>query len=487
MPIGDVDTRVKFAMIAVGLLAFSVAAPRSASTAKAIVSPRHCHYHVVGGRALAQAIELVQADLDRIVTYEDPNWEDAAATMELIPGLRIPATRALSFEFDGTKAAKQAVLDLIAAYSRQDDSLVFDVREGQEGSGILNVIPVRHLTSQGQMVPDESLLNVKITLLAVDQTYQAVVSRLCELISQQGGRKMKIIEPPPPTPEFANEKISVSIGNKSALWCLNEVFGKYNTNKKVRISWRLVRHTKDDFCALVAFPLTSTPEPGAPSTLRIEEQRPLAVAAQIIERELGRPITYEDPPYLCRCEIMALQDAPQVLRGGILRYSFSREAVPERTILDCIESHSRQGNAGVFALRLTDDVFHIIPVASRNEKSDSIAQGSILERGISFEATGNAHVVLEGFCAATSASTGTTIAVGQLPDLPQLRRTITFKVVDRPAREVLTRLANVIGVDRKMSWQLWYEPRLKGYVVNIREVGGGLQFFRGFPRQTQPE
>lgn len=213
---------------------------------------------------MASAIRILQADLGCIVTYEDPSREDAAGTIELFLGRRVPATRAVSFEVHAGKTAKQAVQDLVAAYSRQDDSVVYEVREGEEGSGTLNVVPVKHLTGQGQMVPDHSLLNAKISLSATDETYQAVVDRICELVSQQRGKKLW--GPPPPTREFTREKISISIDNKTALWCLNEVFAKCNRENTVKASWRLPRDPKDDFCALVVFRLPAASEAAMPTT-----------------------------------------------------------------------------------------------------------------------------------------------------------------------------------------------------------------------------
>jgi hypothetical protein len=91
---------------------------RSSSAAEVEPRPSRCNYYVVGPRALAHAIPILQADLDHTVTYEDPSWENAAGTMELYPGRTIPATKAVSFELRTGVTAKQVVQELIDAYSQ---------------------------------------------------------------------------------------------------------------------------------------------------------------------------------------------------------------------------------------------------------------------------------------------------------------------------------------------------------------------------------
>jgi hypothetical protein len=222
-----------------------------------------------------------------------------------------------------------------------------------------------------------------------------------------------------------------------------------------------------------------TQEPGK-DQISINDPRPLALAAETLEKKYGWIITYEDPPYVNESELVDVTDkvrrdldkfepgkAPRVLipRGGTLTFEYSidpsTKTPPDSAVVvqQLLDAYAGAGNPGLFRLDRDGARLHIL------------ASPSVLDAAITLPAKKrNGLELLDAFCSAVSQASGTRVVMATVP-LNLLHRYQTEAgAKDQNAREFLNKELDRTTNKIKLSWQLLYDPVTKSYFLNIHLV-----------------
>lgn len=225
--------------------------------------------------------------------------------------------------------------------------------------------------------------------------------------------------------------------------------------------------------------------------ISVKNGRPVAEAIKIIEQRFGWAITYEDPRYLNASEISDVTEkvrrdldkfppgqAPRVLvpKGGNLTFEYdagteSSPPDPNLIVQQLLAAHVTSGNAGRFVMESAEDVIHVVPTAVKDASGKLTLQKSILDQVITLptkERTG--QQTLEDVCAAVSKATKQHVVVGTIP----LRLFVSHKdrqeTKNLKARDALIRLFQRTASDANLTWQLFYDPGVKMYALNIQRI-----------------
>lgn len=217
--------------------------------------------------------------------------------------------------------------------------------------------------------------------------------------------------------------------------------------------------------------------------LSIKSGRPVAEAIRALERNYGCAITYEDPLYVHPSEIEDVTEsvrrdldkfppgqAPRVLVPKSRSLDFEYDLLltkrnPTRVVQNLVAANKSQGNPGRFRVEKGGQVIHVIPTAFKNNKGRLTSRDSVLDAVINPPSLNRPLHMLRAICAQISQKTQTRVTLGAVP----LNRLISYQesreTEPQKARDILVRL-----LGPNLSWQLFYGPEIKGYVLNIHPV-----------------
>ncbi|MEK6337748.1 MAG: hypothetical protein AABM67_22745 [Acidobacteriota bacterium] len=226
--------------------------------------------------------------------------------------------------------------------------------------------------------------------------------------------------------------------------------------------------------------------------ISVEDGRPMAAAITTLEAQFGWVITYEDPRYTHPDDISDVTEkvrrdlhkfkpgrAPKVLvpKGGPLVFEYdyganSKQRPDPNLVLEALlAAHNRSGNAGRFRLEHGDQIFHVVPIGIKDVSGKVVPQKSLLDVAISIPAKErNGLQMLEALCAEVSRSVQSRVVVGTAPYGLFLQHKENQGVDNAIARDFLPQLLERAGKGTRLSWQLFYDPGLKMYALNIHPV-----------------
>lgn len=217
--------------------------------------------------------------------------------------------------------------------------------------------------------------------------------------------------------------------------------------------------------------------------LSIKSGRPVAEAIRALERDCGCAITYEDPLYVHPSEIEDVTEsvrrdldkfppgqAPRVFvpKSRSLDFEYDLLLVkrnPTRVVQDLVAANKSQGNPGRFRVEKGGQVIHVIPTAFKNNEGRLARQASVLDTVISPPSFNRPLQVLREICNQISQKTQTRVIVGAVPLNRLVSDQESRETEPQKARDILVRL-----LGPSSSWQLFYGPEIKGYVLNIHPV-----------------
>ena len=218
--------------------------------------------------------------------------------------------------------------------------------------------------------------------------------------------------------------------------------------------------------------------------LSLNDARPVAAAIESLEAKYGWVITYEDPPYAFAGDIQDVTErvrkdlnryergkAPRVIvpRGGALSVSYTANpnhpAVVIQSVLDA--EAARSGN--VFRVKQDGNMFHVVPAKSKNKNGQPVERASILESNITLAGGQQTGVqMLQTICEALSKANEAPVLLGIFPNNLFYNLRVDRKAGNESARETLMSL--FAKTNRKLSWQLFYDPGLQKYALNVHVV-----------------
>lgn len=232
----------------------------------------------------------------------------------------------------------------------------------------------------------------------------------------------------------------------------------------------------------------------------ITDPRPLHQAAELLERKLGVPISYEDPMWASTTDTVRASQLPGnhellaqhpnwkgnlVPRVGTVTVVVPTTAEakqasnPAYIIQAAISSYEANGNSGLFTLvRFGENEFSIVPAKAEDRAGRLVDQVSPLDLKISFpEAERNLPATIDLIAQAIHVRP---IRFDSSPSAYSRAPRVLVGAANETARDVLARALRVPG-GPKMSFRLDYMPDLHIHVIGVNPVRvevptpGGMQ------------
>ena len=171
----------------------------------------------------------------------------------------------------------------------------------------------------------------------------------------------------------------------------------------------------------------------------VAEPRPLARAADLLQRKLGVGISYEDPPWIYQGDLVEAANLPSNLEikktsprfhatvpavGSLdlslpLNVASHSISMPAISVLqDLLSEHVRRGNPGEFKVLTLGGDFSIVPFVARDKVGNSLAVRSPLDFAVSFpNAVRDGMAALKTLCEAITEASGMRTSAGGVPKL----------------------------------------------------------------------
>jgi hypothetical protein len=232
----------------------------------------------------------------------------------------------------------------------------------------------------------------------------------------------------------------------------------------------------------------------------VTDPRPLQQAAELLERKLGVPISYEDPVWASSRDTVQASRLPDnrevvarqpnwkgnlVPRGGTVTVVVpttpeAKQAInPAYLIQAVISSYEACGNSAQFTVvRFGENEFSIVPTKGEDKAGRLVDQVSPLDLKISFpEEERSLPATVDLISLAIGVRP---IRFDSSPDAYSRAPRVRVGAENEPAREVLARALRIPG-GTKLSFHLNYMPDVQFYVIGLNPVRvevatpGGLQ------------
>lgn len=237
----------------------------------------------------------------------------------------------------------------------------------------------------------------------------------------------------------------------------------------------------------------STTQETEKASLSVQDPRPVAKALEELESKYGWVITYEDPLYVHPSETADVTaqvrkdvgkfrngEAPRVLipSGGSLAITYdvmsdTKLPVDRDAVIRKVLNANQSGGVARFRLEREkgSEMLHAIATVNKNASGALVPHTAVLDAVISVSQGDRTSLqTLEAICEAVSGATGTQVVVGTVPIGLFMNHRDNEVVVNQKARDVLVQTLERTGGRTNLSWQLFYDPGMKTYYLNIHTV-----------------
>ncbi len=237
--------------------------------------------------------------------------------------------------------------------------------------------------------------------------------------------------------------------------------------------------------------------------LSVQDARPLAKAAEVLEARYGWQVSYEDVAYANAGDILdvtsnvvkpenlhAGAEPKKVLipKGGPILLAYDINAAtripesPETVLKSLLDIHQKNGYPGQFSVQQAGHYFHIIPTKVKNESGILAASSSPFDVLVSFpEEERNVFDAIKLLYEEVNGNnSGAKIGLGVLPLGILDKSKVVIGANYEPARSVLRRILTTcrwkdpeierLAPKKDLSWQMFYGPDIKKYALNIHVV-----------------
>jgi hypothetical protein len=432
-------------------------------------------FEIVAPRPMAEGVMILAEQLGSMITYEDPPFQYSDELRKPFPNssIFVPKGGHISYDYDPANTNSEVILGLINKHHEAGNAGEFTLLKTGE---IYNVLPVRYQNSAGQLVNHVSPLDTEITLSLKETNCYDALNKLCLAVSQSNnnyqlkfaGMSINI---------FVSTPFSREIAREPARNVLNEILSTVNKNlinTNKRLVWQLRFALQDGSMVraptyLLCFLPVSLNNP-SPRRMKVVDQRPMATAAKILEKKFGKTISYEDPPYVCDCDVMGNSTGKR-LAGGIIDISWEPHEGINDVLRILTETPIRpRPNPEVFKFSKSEGKYHIYPYKSKDKEGNLVTRTPIMDAAISFNAQNvNGTALFELICNKLSDSTKKNIVLGATPEI--LSNTLknrafpAVSVTNQRAEAVLNQLLGEISSE--ISWQLLFNPTLEQYELTL--------------------
>lgn len=224
--------------------------------------------------------------------------------------------------------------------------------------------------------------------------------------------------------------------------------------------------------------------------LSVTDPRPIAAAIIEIEQRHGVAISYEDIPYAHAGDTQDVAQqvrrdlnqfpagqAPAALipRNGTVDFAYEADRTTgepvslDATLAALFDAHAAAGNAGAFRVVGGAGMTHVVPAFAKDATGADAPAHAVLDTVIATGAiSANGIDVLTALCDALSRQSGELVVVGTIPANLFGNARVALPAMQGEARATLGAL--LAQVPAKCSWQLFHDPGLKFYALNIHTI-----------------
>lgn len=215
-------------------------------------------------------------------------------------------------------------------------------------------------------------------------------------------------------------------------------------------------------------------------TLTFDDPRPVAAAIEQLGNRFGWLITYEDPPYQHRTDVVdvtnsvrrdqnrAVDSRVWIPKSRPLSINLSNrdEADPRIAVQELVDSFNASQGYEIFAILQGNGLLHVVPTHVKKASGKTEPVRSILDASISISRKTRTVVeLLEEICRQLSSQHNSQIFLASVP----LRAFATQDTtVAGDAVEARVLLEQLVGESKTpFSWQILYDPGASLYGLNI--------------------
>lgn len=224
--------------------------------------------------------------------------------------------------------------------------------------------------------------------------------------------------------------------------------------------------------------------------LSVAEPRPVAAAILALEQRHGVAISYEDAPYEHAADMQDVSQqvrrdlalypagqAPAVLvpRPGAIEIAYDADRTTGEpvslaaTLAALLDANVAADNAGDFRVVGAGAMTHVVPASAKDAGGAVVAVHAVLDTVVATPAIEkNGIDALNALCDALSRQSGQLVVIGTIPANLFGNASVRLPAGEGVARDTLKAL--LAQIPATCSWQLFHDPGLKFYALNIHTI-----------------
>jgi hypothetical protein len=223
----------------------------------------------------------------------------------------------------------------------------------------------------------------------------------------------------------------------------------------------------------------SITQAGGKLQIAANSPRPLAQVLDALREKYGWEVEYEDARYAAKLDFVERpgpDGSPMAFPAGgsftveVAAGSDTTPPAEDKTVQLIVDAYNQSKNPGRFGLRQSEGGrYSVVGVGAQDDSGKILVQEPVLDTAISLpEESRTASATLDLICRKITEQTHVPVTVGITP-----RALVDHKDVKVGGKEIEARtlLARTIdGVGHAMYWRLLFDPKSKGYYLDLHGV-----------------
>ena len=212
-------------------------------------------------------------------------------------------------------------------------------------------------------------------------------------------------------------------------------------------------------------------ESGATVKVDANNPRPLEQTLGALQQKYGWVVNYEDPQYVSQADLSEGEGpgGSKLPRGGRFSVEFPLGQEKEKSVQAVLDAYNRSENPGRFELRKISDALVVVGVEAHDAQGKLSPQKPVLDTPITLptkqrSATDSLNLI----CRKIALQRGIPVNIGISPRNVMNHNNVGIGGTKVSARDLLIR--TLAGTHRNLYWRLLFDPKSKGYFLNIHQV-----------------
>lgn len=207
--------------------------------------------------------------------------------------------------------------------------------------------------------------------------------------------------------------------------------------------------------------------------------RPLAQVLDALRQKYGWQVEYEDPRYMAKVDIVEKpgpNDSVYTFPSGgsftvdVPAGSGTTPPPEDKTLELIVDAYNQSKNPGRFGLRQAEGGrYSVVGVGAQDDGGKIVVQEPLLDWAVAMPAEArSATAALNLLCQKTTEESHVPMMLGVNPRALMDNNTVKVGGAKTPARTLLAR--TIDGVGHPMYWRLLFDPKSKGYYLDVHAV-----------------